>query len=332
MHLWRAVLTPIRYARSEWEGGNVALAQIGQGDAGWYVRNVGPGQGRQLWRFVDATAMRAGVTNPEGGAGTYYAADPGETIWACLRHSTPWLDGLDGSGPFQRMVRGPAEFHPRVARPIALREKETLWFPDTAKEQRYITSAQNQLGSLIDDLRVICRVVQPAASTLSVYGHEIRNLLILAATEVEMHWRGILAANGSTAKFNTNEFVKLAAPLGLRNYAVHFHPCPDIAPIRPFDGWDVLDPTNSLPWFAAYHGVKHNREHEFDQANLANGFMAVAACAVMMVAQFGQDALTRELKGFLSVQPPAWPIEDMYLMPEAEGGWAPVPLQLSVKL
>ncbi|MBN9990748.1 hypothetical protein JND45_15550, partial [Listeria monocytogenes] len=89
---------------------------------------------------------------------------------------------------------------------------------------RYITSAQNQLGSLIDDLRAICRVVQPAASTLSVYGHEIRNLLILAATEVEMHWRGILTANGSTAKFNTNEFVKLAAPLGLRDYAVHFHP------------------------------------------------------------------------------------------------------------
>lgn len=89
MHLCRAVLTPIRYARSEWEGRNVALAQIGQGDEGWYVRDVGPGQGRQLWRFVDATAMRAGVTNPEGGAGTYYAADPGETIWACLRRSTP---------------------------------------------------------------------------------------------------------------------------------------------------------------------------------------------------------------------------------------------------
>lgn len=305
----------------------MALAQGGHGEEDWYVRNVGSGQAQQLWRVTDRTATHMGVTNPEAGAGTYYAAGPGETIWACLRRSTPWLDGHDGSGPFQRMIRGPGEFHPRVARPIALMEKEKLWCPDAAKERRYIASAQNQLGSLIDDLRLICRVVQPAAGTLSVYGHEIRNLLILAATEVEMHWRGILTANGSTAKFNTNEFVKLAAPLGLRDYRVHFHPCPDIAPIRPFAGWEALDPTNSLPWFAAYHGVKHNREHEFDQATLANGFAAVAACAVMLVAQFGQDALTNELTAFMSVEPPAWPTEEKYLMPEAGGSWRPIPIQ-----
>ncbi len=147
-----------------------------------------------------------------------------------------------------------------------------------------------------------------------------------------MHWRGILRANGSTAKFNTNEFAKLAVPLGLSDYAVHFHHCPDIDAIKPFVGWDVLDPTSSLPWFAAYHGVKHNREHEFSQATLGNGFAAVAACAVMLVAQFGQDSLTHELAGFLSVEPPAWPIEEMYLMPEGDGGWTPIPLQLSVKL
>lgn len=310
----------------------MALEQIESGDDGWYVRDVGPRQGQQLWRFTDPTATRFGLTNTEAGAGTYYAANQGETIWARLRRSTPWLEGLEGSGPFQRMIRGPGEFHPRVARPIALMVKETLWLPDVAKEQRYLTSAQNQLGSLIDDLRVNCRVVQPSASTLSVYVHEIRNLLILAATEVEMHWRGILTANGSTAKFNTNEFVKLGVPLGLRDYAVHFHPCPDIDAIKPFVGWDVLNPSNSLPCFAAYHGVKHNRKHEFDQATLANGFAAVAACAVMLVAQFGQDGLTLELTGFLSVEPPAWPIEEMYLMPEGEGGWTPTPLQLSVQL
>lgn len=306
----------------------MTLVQSRNEDEAWYVRNLGADQGRQLWHFTDRTATRSGVTNPEAGAGTYYAASPGETIWECLRRLTPWFDGLDGCGPFRRMIRGPGEFHPRVARPIALMETEKLWFPDAEKERRYITGAQNQLGSLIDDLRGICRVVQPAAGTLSVYGHEIRNLLILAATEVEMHWRGILDANGSTEKRTSNAFVKLADPLGLRGYQVHFHPCPDIDPVVPFACWDKADPTNSLPWFAAYHGVKHNREHEFERATLANGFTAVAACAVMLVAQFGKDALTLELKSFLSVDQPAWPIEEMYLMPETAAGWTAVPLDL----
>ena len=309
----------------------MALTEKKPEDERWYVRDVGLGQGHQLWRLTDATATRVGVTNPEAGAGTYFAADPGESIWECLRRSTSWLEGLEGAGQFKRMLRGPGAFHPRVARPIVLSGKDTLWLPDAAKELRYITSAQNQLASLIDDLRLICRVVQPSANTLPVYGHEIRNLLILAATEVEMHWRGILTANGAAAKFNTNEFVKLADPLGLLDYVVRFHPFPDIGAIKPFVGWDVLNPTNSLPWFAAYHGVKHNREHEFDLATLANAFAAVAACAVMLVSQFGQDALPHELTGYLSVEPPTWPIEEMYVMPEQEGGWTPISLQLSVK-
>lgn len=306
----------------------MALAQGEHGVEGWYVRDVGTGHGRQLWCITERTATLMGVSNPEAGAGTYFAAEPGEIIWACLRRSTPWLDGLEDPGPFKRMVHGPGEYHPRIARPIALVETGKLWLPDSTKEQRYITGAQNQLGSLIDDLRAICRMVQPAPKTLSVYGHEIRNLLILAATEVEMHWRGILTANGSTAKFNTNEFVKLAAPLGLREYVVHFHSCPDIGPFKPFADWEVLDPTNSLPWFAAYNGVKHNREHEFERATLASAFAAVAACSVLLVAQFGQAALTHELAGFLSVEPPAWPIEKMYLMSEAEGGWRPIPTRI----
>jgi len=62
----------------------VALAQA-HGDDGWYVRDLGAGLGCQLWRITLGTATRMGVTNPEGGPGSYYAAEPGETIWACLR-------------------------------------------------------------------------------------------------------------------------------------------------------------------------------------------------------------------------------------------------------
>ncbi|MET3762215.1 hypothetical protein [Sphingomonas sp. UYEF23] len=96
--------------------------------------------------------------------------------------------------------------------------------------------------------------------------------------------------------------------------------------ISPFANWKATDPTKSLSSFAAYHGVKHNREHEFERATLANGFAAVAACAVLLVAQFGQDCLTRELADFLLVEAPTCPVEAMYLMPVADGTWSPTPL------
>jgi hypothetical protein len=81
-------------------------------------------------------------------------------------------------------------------------------------EKTYIASARGQLVSLKRKLETICQTVQPSEKTLDlVYGHEIRNLLILAATEVETHWRGILIANGVSTPRNTNEYVKLVDTL-----------------------------------------------------------------------------------------------------------------------
>jgi hypothetical protein len=310
----------IRYlTRSDLEG---LLVISGDGDEGWYIRDIGAGHGRQLWRITHQTATRTGVTNAEGGPGSYYSVEPGETIWACLRRQTPWLEGMKEPGPFQRMIRAPGDYHPRIARPIALMETAKLWLPELAAEQRYITGAQSQLTSLVAQLQAICRVVQPAPSTLSAYGHEIRNLLILAATEVEMHWRGILVANGLSKKqFRTEDYVKLAGPLGLKAYQVRFHPYPDLAPIVPFATWDADTPTQSLAWYAAYNAVKHNREHEFERATLLDALAAVAACAVLLVAQFGDRALVLDLSRILGVEAPDWPLEEMYLMPQTDEGW-----------
>jgi len=56
-----------------------------------------------------------------------------------------------------------------------------------------VANARSQLTLLVRKLKAICHIVQPSTKTLDAYGHEIRNLLILAATEVEMHWRAVLA-------------------------------------------------------------------------------------------------------------------------------------------
>lgn len=301
-----------------------AARPSGQDIEGWYVRELGPAHPRQLWHLTTQSATRADITHPEGGVGSFYTADAGENIWECLRRQTPWLDDMKEPGPFIRMALAPGLYHPRMARPLALESDAGLILPKADIETRYLTSAQNQLESLIDMLRAICRVVQPEPETLGVYGHEIRNLLILAATEIEMHWRVILTANGQSDQRSTKDYVKLADALLLRDYSVHFLPCPGIGPIKPFEGWDPKATTKSLAWYEAYNGVKHNREFEFKKASLGNAFAAIAACVVMLVAQFGGHVLTSAARRFVEVETPIWPVEDMYLCPVSDEGWQPI--------
>jgi hypothetical protein len=71
--------------------------------------------------------------------------------------------------------------------------------------------------------------------------------------------------------------------------------------------------------------VKHNREEEFERGTLEHAFAAVSACVALLFAQFGLMALGSELFEYVDVQSPVWPIEDMYLSPMTEVGWAPIP-------
>jgi hypothetical protein len=280
----------------------------------WYVRDHIGGQPRQVWLFDGQTATRMGVSNPEAGVGTFFKAEPGENFWDCIRRQTPWLNSDVTEGSFHSMALGPGEYYPRIARPIALATEPMLWSPSVLTEKAYVASARGQLTLFTRRLETICQTVQPSEETLDVYGHEIRNLLILAATEVEMHWRGILTSNGrSGQRFNTNEYVKLVEPLKLPDYEITFHDFPDLQPIQPFAKWSKIDPTKSLGWYDAYHGVKHNREGEFERGTLRHAFEAVSACIALLVAQFGRTALNAELSSLVGLTPPNWPIGNMYL-------------------
>ena len=97
-----------------------------------------------------------------------------------------------------------------MARPTNEAPSETLGCnPGAASDLHFIALARGQLKTLTRQLDRICQTVHPAEETLSAYGHEIRNLLILACTEAEMHWRGILVANGiDQARYDTRSYVK----------------------------------------------------------------------------------------------------------------------------
>jgi hypothetical protein len=298
-------------------------AEIEMGGAPrWFVRDHFEGQPRQIWRFQDQAATRMGVTNPEGGPGSHFTAKPGEDFFDCIRRQTPWM--IDS---FYEAALGPGEYYPRMARPLAQARQSMpmFWSGSVATEKNFIASARSQLTSLTRRLQTICQTVQPSEKNLDVYGHEIRSLLILAATEAETHWRGILEKNGCVlSRPNTNDYVKLIEPLKLLDYSIIFHDFPDLQPIRPFAGWSKADPTNTLGWYAAYNGVKHNREGEFERGNLRHAFEAVSACTALQVAQFGPTALNAELLGFVVPRVPDWPTGEMYLSPLISPDWTPV--------
>ncbi len=181
---------------------------------------------------------------------------------------------------------------------------------------------RGQLVSLMHKLTEICQTVHPAPSNFAAYGHEIRNLLILACTEVEMHWRGVLEANGQSGKFTTHNYVALLDAMRLDEFGILLPHYPWMSEVKPFQGWDKARPTESLPWYRAYNAVKHDREGSFEEGTLSRAIDAVVACAVMLIAQFGEGEAFRwrtEFGYFFQVSTkPSWSISECYIHPYAE--------------
>lgn len=288
----------------------------------YFIRDMGPGHTVEVWRVDGEVAIDA---HQPTGIAREFRARPGETPWDRMAQETPWL--ADGN-PFHQTRLDMGEHNPRIARPLALAHADWgLWSPSLHSEPAVVAASRGQAEALLRQLQRICQTVQPGPATFAAYGHDIRNLMMLACMEVETHWRGVLVANGARReRFSTNDYVALAEVMGLRDYVVRFPAFPDLDPIRPFAGWGLGDrPTEDLPWYAAYNAVKHNREDEFAKANLGHAFQALTACAVMLAAQYGRWALGRQtdLSRFFSfVERPTWSFAEHYISGYGPSGTA----------
>jgi hypothetical protein len=165
----------------------------------------------------------------------------------------------------------------------------------------------------------VCRVVHPEGQNLNTFGHEIRNLLILACTELEAYWKCILNANGVDGS-STNDYVKLSHAMRLPEYRVDFSYYPWLEPVAPFESWGSTgSPSQELEWYSAYNKTKHNRDASFAEATLLRAFKALAGCFVMLCAQYGStfalkgDAAARAFLRLLDT--PAWNPSDLYVPP-----------------
>jgi hypothetical protein len=265
----------------------------------------------QIWKIEANTAERINVSQSPL---NFHQADPGEDIITTLRKRFPFLI-------LHKLELEPGEYYPSMARPSSTRYFEPLGYnPDKTKRAMEARArCTGQLHALLVQLQQICQVVQPVGDNLKTFGHEIRNVLILAATEVEVHWKSVLKAHGVNAR-NTRDYAKLAAPLKLADFAIDFPWYPWLEPLKPFQDWTCSDsPSQNLAWYDSYNAVKHDRESNFARATLECAFQAISGCFVMLCAQYGWDFALRDVdadRAFLRLTTaPEWAPHQAYVPP-----------------
>jgi hypothetical protein len=214
---------------------------------------------------------------------------------------------------------GTGEHYHRIYRPPLAPLVGTVY-------RREWSNTVQSVRTLLAGLREVFRVVEPVPSNLQVYGHQLRQLLILGCNEVESSCRAVLKANGypgSSESWKMLDYVKLAAPLHLKEWEVGLSNHPDLPPFRPFELWDPAKPTKSLKWYDEQHGVKHNREELFSAATLDNVLHALGAAFVLVHAQFGQFGRASmhhfEIDEFLVKTKPEWSLSEHYAAPPHDG-------------
>lgn len=224
---------------------------------------------------------------------------------------------------------GIGEHHPRIWRGDGS--------PGRREYAREWGASYGAVNSLVRRMAEVFHFIEPTQENAGAYGHETRQLLIVAAAEVESSFRAILSANayvppnGNASRLSTNDFIKLAEPMRLREWGVKLAVHADMGPLAPFRAWDATNPTTSLGWYDAYNAAKHDRERNFSRATVANAVMAVAAAYILVIAQFGEFD-NRHFLGideFRQIEAPEFEPAQVYIPPKVGGmtdGWKEKPL------
>jgi hypothetical protein len=201
------------------------------------------------------------------------------------------------------------------------------------------SSSYGAVSSIVSRMGAILRYIEPTAANRPAYGHEIRQLLLLAAMEVESSWRAVLKANhypgalASNTRLTTNDYVQLLIPMRLNEWSVTLSIYPDFGALQPFAQWSKGNPTASLPWYDAYNATKHDRDANFARATLQNAVTAVAGAYILVLAQFGEFDARQDfgLDEFTRETEPEFPPAEAYVPPikSIVESWNQVPLFLS---
>ncbi len=173
-----------------------------------------------------------------------------------------------------------------------------------------------QIEIILDDLDSIFKVIAPHKKQSSVYGHAIRNVIMLACTELDSRMQHILINNSikpSGKYFQMTDYYKLKDSLRLDEYSLSFYRYGDLEVYSPFSTWEK---NKELFWYKAYNKVKHNREDKYIDAKLYNAINAVMALCIIAIAQYGyrNDLWNERIGKIIKVEKePIWDLKDFYL-------------------
>lgn len=219
----------------------------------------------------------------------------------------------------------PGEYHPRIWRQYACPKAKDCYLNEWSSA---LLAARN----LYVGMRDVFRHVEPTKQNRLAYGHETRQLLVLACIEVEAQLKAVLRANNyqkSKGNWTIVDYFKLARPMRLSEWSVSLIQYPGLGWLRPFRAWSGAR-YRPLTWYAAYNKVKHDRELEFSKANLQNLIDAMAAVFIVVVAQFGQFGRRGwhyEERDDFAVKWPLFLGREHYVPPHVQTGakWHPRP-------
>lgn len=176
-------------------------------------------------------------------------------------------------------------------------KKKHIWKPlltNLEKELDFTSAslcrAKRDLGILIQKLQDILLYVEPDKNTLQTYSHKIRELLILACTELECTFKSYSFGKNQ----RMNDYVKILEAVDLAKHKLSLVGYANPYKCCPFENWNAAEPSKSIPWYDAYNQVKHNKDAAFHLATLEHCINAIAANIVMFAIRFSPTMLYNE--------------------------------------
>jgi len=240
-----------------------------------------------------------------------------------------WVQGKFDFLPIKDVHKNhsPGEYFPRSIRDAAQLchyiSPPPFSNDDLLSEVRSFSSISSSLVRVFD-------YIEPEKSNLKTYGNKLREILILACTEVEYLWLKFLQENSYPNKksYSTMDYIKCLPHLKLSEYEVEFINFPSLGIFKPFSGWNDKQATKSLSWYDAYNAVKHNRGANMFNATLEAAINSIAAIRVLLKAQYGFSELEGvinmpNIDAFKITSNPTWNINEvaMPLLNSSGANW-----------
>ena len=237
------------------------------------------------------------------------------------------------SFPYEIVVSYPTlsigEYYPNIYRPdFSSKLQQSHFIKDGCPmlheyDEPYIFNYEEysdyvlQLDIILNELNDVFKVVAPSKENYKSYGNSIRNIIVLACTEIDSMMHNVLVRNGyCTDDYHTsmNDYRLLNEAMMLNEFSLSFSDYNTLGEFTPFKDW--ASKGGSLSWYNAYNHIKHRRQENYTEANLENAINAVMGFAAILIAQYGREnnLWKRKIANNIIIKKrPYWKLEDYYI-------------------